>query len=291
MVNLKVATALGVVLAVAATLVGCTSQSATESGSSTLQEVLKRGTLIVGTGSTNPPWHFKDANGQLEGMDIAMGRILAKALFDDPNKVKFVQQSPDARIPNLITKKVDISIQFMTISPERLQQVAFSVPYYTEGTGLLLPHNGAYKSYDELVATQESGKKIKIAILQNVYAGAIVQQMLPGAEDMQFQDVGLIYQALDSGRADAGAVDDSSVRWLSSQNPDKYIDSKYSTYPQNYGAAMRPGDQQWINFVNGVFIDAMTGATYPDYNAAFEKYFGEKLPAPRIGMPRMFSNE
>jgi len=32
---------------------------------SKLDEVLDRGKLIVGTGSTNAPWHFKDQNGTL----------------------------------------------------------------------------------------------------------------------------------------------------------------------------------------------------------------------------------
>ena len=33
--------------------------------------------MIVGTGSTNAPWHFENEQGQLVGMDITMGRILA----------------------------------------------------------------------------------------------------------------------------------------------------------------------------------------------------------------------
>src|SRR4051794_40628029 len=55
----------------------------------------------VGTGSTNAPWHFKGADGKLQGFDIDMAKIIAKALFDDPEKVEFVNQSSDARIPNI----------------------------------------------------------------------------------------------------------------------------------------------------------------------------------------------
>ena len=45
---------------------------------SKLQQVLSRGKLIVGTGSTNAPWHFEDEKGELVGMDIAMARILGQ---------------------------------------------------------------------------------------------------------------------------------------------------------------------------------------------------------------------
>ena len=105
---------------------------------SKLQEVLQRGKLIVGTGSTNPPWHFKDEKGELVGYDIDIAKVVAKGLFNDPTKIEFVTQASDARIPNITTGKVDITCQFMTVTAARAQQVAFTLPYYREGVGLLL---------------------------------------------------------------------------------------------------------------------------------------------------------
>ena len=85
---------------------------------SKLDEVLARGVLVMGTGSTNAPWHFKDEpTTSFSGFDVDMGRIIAKAIFDDPDKVEFVIQSSDARIPNISTDKVDITCQFMTVTP------------------------------------------------------------------------------------------------------------------------------------------------------------------------------
>ena len=81
-----------------------------------LADVLARGKLIVGTGSTNPPWHFRDEAGNLAGFDVDIAKIVAKGLFDDPEKVEFVNQASDARIPNVVTDKVDITCQFMTVT-------------------------------------------------------------------------------------------------------------------------------------------------------------------------------
>src|SRR5437660_8860140 len=108
----------GVALAAAAgaSALGGRQAAAQAAPESMLRTVLNRGKLVVGTGSTNPPWHFEDDKGQLTGMDIAMARILAKGLFDDPSKVEFVKQDPAARIPNITTGKVDVVIQFMTVS-------------------------------------------------------------------------------------------------------------------------------------------------------------------------------
>ena len=46
-----------------------------------LKQVTDRGRLIVGTGSTNPPWHYEDENGNLVGFDIDMAKLLAGALL------------------------------------------------------------------------------------------------------------------------------------------------------------------------------------------------------------------
>lgn len=278
--------------AVGISLVGCSFSSdgndGTSAKSGTLQEVLERGHLIVGTGSTNVPWHFKNDAGELEGMDIEIGRIIANGLFGDPDAVEFVEQAPAARIPNLLTNKVDLSIQFITINPERLQQIALSVPYYTEGVGLILSTNGKYKNIDDLNAAVADGEDVKVAILQNAFGADIVQELLPGSKDDQYQEPGVLYQAIDSGQADAAAVDLSSIRWLASKSPEKYVDSGRVGYPANYGVGMRPNDQEWINFVNGVLTDAMSGASYAAYNAAYKKYFGETLPSPSVGKPSMF---
>ena len=55
---------------------------AQDAGQSRLQQVLDRGKLVVGTGSTNPPWHYEDADGQLIGFDIEMAKLLARGLFE-----------------------------------------------------------------------------------------------------------------------------------------------------------------------------------------------------------------
>src|SRR5947208_4006891 len=92
-----------------------TNAAAQQQTKSRLYDIISRKTLIVGTGNGNPPWHFQDEKGDYAGFDISLARILAKGLFNDETKVQFVVQAADARIPSLLTDKVDINFQFMTI--------------------------------------------------------------------------------------------------------------------------------------------------------------------------------
>jgi len=249
---------------------------------SLLRVVLDRKKLIVGTGSTNAPWHFEDEKGQLVGMDIAMAQILAQGLFDDPTKIEFVKQDPAARIPNITTGKVDIVIQFMTVTAQRAQLVAFSRPYYLEGVALLTSTKGKLKTYKQL---QAAGKAARVSVLQNVYADKIVHAALPQATVMQLDTEANAIQALDSGRADAAAIDLSTVRWLVKRNPNAYLDAGYSYYPQIYSAAVRQGDPDWLNWVNTAFTVAMFATEGEIYDKALEDYFGLKPPVRKPGFP------
>ncbi|WP_426139584.1 transporter substrate-binding domain-containing protein [Pseudomonas sp. DWP3-1-2] len=269
------------VIAVLATF--SVSAQAAENGR--LDSVLQRGKLIVGTGSTNAPWHFQGADGKLQGFDIDIGRIIAKGLFNDPGKVEFVVQSSDARIPNLLTDKVDISCQFITVTASRAQQVAFTLPYYREGVALLLPANSKYKEIDDL---KSAGSGVIVAVLQNVYAEELVHQALPQAKVDQYDSVDLMYQAINSGRADAAATDQSSVKYLMVQNPGRYRSPAFAWSPQTYACAVKRGDQDWLNFVNTALHEAMTGVEFPTYAASFKQWFGVDLPTPAIGFPMEF---
>lgn len=249
---------------------------------SLLRTVLDRGKLIVGTGSTNAPWHFENDAGELVGMDITMGRILAKGLFDDPTKVEFVMQDPSQRIPNVTTNKVDITIQFMTMSAQRSQLINFSRPYYVEGVALLTLPTAENKTFDKLLA---GGSATRVSILQNVDAEASVHMALPQSQVMQIDTQANVLQALESKRVDAAAVDLSTVRWLASRNPDKYFDAGKSWFSMLYGAALRQGDLDWLTFVNATFTIAMFGHETALYDAAFKDYFGQEPPARHPGFP------
>ncbi len=274
----------GALLAGAAASLDAKKAAAQAASDSLLRTVLDRGHLIVGTGSTNAPWHFEDDQGKLTGMDIAMARILALGLFDDESKVEYVRQEADARIPNVTTGKVDITIQFMTVTPGRAQLVNFSRPYYVEGIALLTKPGSEREKFDTLAS---GGGATKVSILQNVDAEQAVHAVLPEAEVLQIDSQANVIQALDSGRVDGAAVDLSTVWWLVKRAPDKYADSGKKWFSMLYSAALRQGDLDWLRFVNTTFDVAMFGHQNAIYDAAFFDFFGLQPPVREPGFPQI----
>ena len=230
------------------------------------EEILARGHVIIGTGSTNPPWHFMDETNTLVGFDVDIGHLFAKAFFDDPSKVVYVDQSSDSRIPNLVTGKVDITCQFMTVTPARAQQVEFTIPYYREGVGLMVMENGPHADYEALKA---AGGDVTVSVLQNVFAEDMVHRALPEAKVDQYDSVDLMYQALNSGRAHAAATDQSSLRWFMVQNPGRYKDAGFAWDAQTYSCAVNPGEQRLLNFLNTTLLQALTGVEFEFYSQSY----------------------
>lgn len=257
-----------------------------DSGQSKLQDVLSRGVLRVGTGSTNPPWHFEDDTGKLVGMDIDMARLIAKSLFDDEDKIEFVIQGSDARIPSLMTDKVDVICQWMTITAGRAQQVEFTVPYYREGVGLLImADNDKYKKFDDLL---KAGDGITVGAMQNVFIEDWIHKGLPDAKVDQFDSPDSTLQALNAGRVDTYLGDQSAIRWLMNQFPGRYVDAGYGWLPNSYASAVKPGDPVWLNWVNTVYREAMMGVDFDTMKASYKKWFGIDVATPKVGFPSEF---
>ena len=173
----------------------------------------------------------------------------------------------------------------MTVTGERAQQIAFTIPYYREGVGLLLKNDSKYADH---AAMKAAGSAVTVAVLQNVYAEEMVHKALPEAKVDQYESVDLMYQALESGRADAAATDQSAVLWYVTQKPGQYRDSGFGWGPQTYACGVKRGDQDWLNFVNTALHEAMTGVEFDTYAASFKKWFGKDVPPPKIGFPVEF---
>jgi polar amino acid transport system substrate-binding protein len=281
--NLLKGAAIGATALAAGGLTMTAQQAAAQSSKrSLLRDVLDKGTVRVGTGSTNAPWHFEDEQGKLVGMDITMARILAKGLFDDDAAFEFVQQDPAARIPNINTGKVDIVIQFMTATPQRAQLVAFTRPYYVEGVSLMSRPDGKLKEYDKMLA---AGSDAKVSVLQNIDAERLVHQVLPEAQVLMLDTQANVIQALESGRVDGAAIDLSTVGWMVKRNPNRYHEAGKRWFTMLYAAAVRQGDQDWLNYVNMTFDIAMFGHQNDIYDQAFFDYFGAPPPKREPGFP------
>ncbi|MGC9371826.1 MAG: transporter substrate-binding domain-containing protein [Thermovirgaceae bacterium] len=88
--------------------------------------VFAKAKLTVGTEKSFPPFVFEE-NGKLAGFEVDLVREIAEEL---QMGTVFVDIAFDALIPALTAGRIDMIAAGMDITPERLEQIAFSDVYY-----------------------------------------------------------------------------------------------------------------------------------------------------------------
>ncbi len=91
-------------------------------------------TVRIGTEGAYPPWNSTDANGNLVGAEIDLGRELCKRMGVE---CTFVAQDWDGIIPALQQGKYDAIIAGMSITSERKEVINFSQGYMTDGASFI----------------------------------------------------------------------------------------------------------------------------------------------------------
>ncbi|MFI0353952.1 transporter substrate-binding domain-containing protein [Actinomadura sp. 9N407] len=95
----------------------------TQSGS-----ILDKDTLVVGVRPDLPSLGVKRTDGTFEGFDIDVARYVAKQLGRD---VRFIPVLAADRIPALTSKRADLVLATLSVTPDRKTKIAFAGPYYT----------------------------------------------------------------------------------------------------------------------------------------------------------------
>ncbi len=109
--------------------------------SQTLKEVKARGALICGVNEGLPGFSSVDDRGAWSGFDVDFCRAVAAAIFGDPNKVRLVPLTADARFQALKDGKIDVLSRNSTWTMGRETEFGLTfvgVTYY-DGQGFLVP--------------------------------------------------------------------------------------------------------------------------------------------------------
>jgi polar amino acid transport system substrate-binding protein len=113
-------------LRVACLLAACVSgQAGAIAGGRAQAQPLPKELRIASEGA-RPPYNYLDANNELAGLEIDLGRELCRRLR---LKCRFVQQDWDSMIPGLVSNHYDAIMAAMEITDDRRDKIAFSQPY------------------------------------------------------------------------------------------------------------------------------------------------------------------
>jgi polar amino acid transport system substrate-binding protein len=216
---------------------------------SALEEIQKRGQLLVGLEAGYQPFEMQDEKGNIVGFDVDMAYEMGKAIFGKggEKKVKLVNTAWEGIIPSLMTHKFDIIMSGMTALQSRNLKVNFCDPYYYIGQCLLInkKDKGKIKSYKDL-----NKKGMIVTSKLGVTGQFTTEELMPKATHRFFKTEtdGAIQVA--NGLADAFVYDEPQVRVFAA----KYRKTCFGIFkPLTYEPlawAVRKGDPDFLNFLN-----------------------------------------
>jgi octopine/nopaline transport system substrate-binding protein len=178
--------------------------------------------IKVATEGAYAPWNFVNAQGKLEGFELDLGAELCRRA---KLECEFVAQDWDGIIPSLLTKKYDVIMAGMNVTPKRLETINFSVPYAFAPAGFMALKSspltkmpgGDYNLTKEPAAAEKAIEELKSHLKGKVIGAQVATTNLAFAEKY-FKDVAEIREYktteqhdldLAAGRIDAAVAEHS----------------------------------------------------------------------------------
>lgn len=215
-----------------------------------------------------PPFASPDASGNWEGWEVEFMQAMCKQA-----KLECVitPVAWDGIIPALTSKKIDMIVGSMSITPERLKTIDFSDKYYNTPTGVIGPKSEKFAATPEGLKGKTIG--VQVATIHQDYATKYFGGAGATVKEYQTQDEA--NADLAAGRLDAVLADKFVLyEWL-----EKSTDGKCCKFvgpdlkdvnPQGTGIAVRKEDNELREALNKAIKEIEADGTFAKINA---KYF------------------
>ncbi|BAZ31495.1 extracellular solute-binding protein [Cylindrospermum sp. NIES-4074] len=189
-----------------------------------LSEIQQRGYLNIAVKDNLRPLGFRDANGNLQGLEIDLAKQLAVDLLGKAEAVKLQPVANSDRLSVILEKKVDLAIARVTATESRSRLVDFSVPYYLDGATVVTKDNSVQQLRDLA--------KRKIAVLNNSSTIAQVRYFIPNAKLVGVNSYQEAREQIENNVVDAFAADASVLSgWVQEYPQYHLLPTKLSTEP------------------------------------------------------------
>jgi polar amino acid transport system substrate-binding protein len=233
----------------------------------TLDQIQKRGKVLVGVDLTTAPFGFTDAQLKPTGVDVEVAGLIAAGLGVP---LEIVPVTGPNRIPYLLTNKVDLVVSTFSITPERARTISFSNPY----------------AATQIVLLSEKAKKLEkpadlagksVAVVRGTVQDTQLTLVAPKETVIRrFDDDATAATALLSGQVEAIATGSVIGNELVKRGAQKQLELKFVLTQSTYSIGIRKGDPELLHWLNTtLYYYRLNGALAKVH----EKFIGGQYPA------------
>ena len=229
--------------------------SAHAANGDTLNAVKERGNLLCsGHNGSFPPFVQVTDDNKWSGYDIDYCRALSVAVFGSDENLKVVPISWAQRFPSLQSGDIDVIIKATgwTMGRDTELGIQFSVPYFVGATNVMMP-----KELGSTAPETLSGGSLcaNAGTSTERLAANFFKSRNIDIEMITFEKSEETREAYFAGRCDSmvGWGPNLAVTRNSADNPDDHVMMDVALALEPESAAMRQGDDNWVDIVNWMF--------------------------------------
>src|SRR5262249_27009503 len=230
-----------------------------------LEDIIQSGVIKIAVPTDFPPFGSVGKDGQAEGYDIEVAKLVARELGV---KLELVPVSSPNRIAYLLTGKVDLVISSLGANPLRARVIAFTDAYAPFYAGIFGDAKTQVKSAADL-----AGKTV--GVTRGTIEDAELTRLAPkNATIQRFEDNNATLSAFTSGKVDLIATGSAAAATLSRDSPGK-AEKKFVLRDSPAHIGVRKDEPDLLAWLN-VFIHYHQKAG-GELDTLAQKWLGESL--------------
>ncbi|ANI21748.1 hypothetical protein AB870_02060 [Pandoraea faecigallinarum] len=224
----------------------------------TTARIRERGRILLGYRQTAVPFSYVDAHDQPMGLAWALCQrivpALQKAMGMSELRSTPVRVIEQMRGPLVRGDAIDIDCAPSTVTAEREQQVAFSLPYYAANVRLMVRRGAGIEGIDDM-------RGLRLAVVQGTTAERLVraQHAGTGFQLLMARDYDDAFRMLRERRAQALALDDVLLEGLraTSRTPHAYriVGKPLADVPETYALVLPKDDPAFKALVDAALAE------------------------------------
>ena len=209
--------------------------------------------LVMATNAEFPPFEFVNDDGEYDGFDVHIARAIADILGMELviNNMEFT-----AALAAVTTGQADVAIAAITIRPDRLEEMDFSIPYFETTIVAIVPEDSEITSPEQL---EEPG--MRIAVQFGTTSDIFCEDYLPEAVVTRLNRAPDTILELNTGRVDAIVIDRAVADQFIGDNPGLIILSE-PLGSESYGIAVTKGNTELLNKINDALRELRQSGEY-----------------------------
>ena len=224
--------------------------------------------FVLGLDDSFPPMGFRDDANEIVGYDIDLAKEVASRLG-----LKFRAQpiSWSAKEQELNTGKIDCIWNGLSITPERLEALAFTKPYLNNAQVVIVRADEKINSLSDLagkILGVQAGSSAADAIDENPEFKASLKSIV------DFNDNIMALNDLEIGGLDGVAMDSVVAEYSLKVTGKPFVILKESLAPEQYGIAFKKDNTELRDKVQKALEDMAADGTVAKIS---EKWFGSDI--------------